>query len=361
MPAGDMNRGTDRFAAVVCHDLVVRYGDRTAVDRVSFTAERGEVLCILGPNGAGKTSTVECLEGYRRPVSGSALVLGLDPWKEHRVLVHRIGVMLQRGGVYPMLGPRRALSLFASYYEHPEDPDALLDLLRLREVATTPWRHLSGGEQARLSLALALVGRPEVVFLDEPTAGVDPEGRLAVRDVVAGLRERAVSVVLTTHELAEAERLADQIVILHRGSVVAEGPPASLASHAVEPAGSAGTGEEIVFGAAPDLDVAALGSAVGAVVVEESPGRYRVTPPSEVSATAVSAAVGAWLAEKGLALRDLRIGQSLEEAYLTIVGTSEAESSTFAQHRGRRSRGWRAPGLRSRWGPRRRGTRAGRS
>ena len=137
--------------------------------------------------------------------------------------------MLQRGGVYPMLGPRRVLELFASYYPDPEPTDGLLDLVGLRGVERTPWRRLSGGEQQRLSLALALVGRPEVVFLDEPTAGVDPEGRIGLREIIAGLRERGTCVVLTTHELAEAERLADRMVIIDAGRVVAEGTPAELA------------------------------------------------------------------------------------------------------------------------------------
>lgn len=302
-------------AAVVCANLVVRYGTRTAVQGISFAAHRGEILCVLGPNGAGKTSTVECLEGYRRPSGGLARVLGLDPVADHRALVPRIGVMLQRGGVYPVLGPRRALQLFAAYYEHPEDPDALLDLVRLREVAGTPWRHLSGGEQARLALALALVGRPEVLFLDEPTAGVDPEGRRAVRDVVAGLRHAGRCVVLTTHELAEAERLADRVVIVHRGRVVAEGTPQSLA------AATGGAGS-VAFGAAPGLDVAALGAALGAAVAEESPGRYRVAAGGT---PALTAALTAWLAARDLSLSDLRAGRSLEETYLAIVGAEGAE------------------------------------
>ena len=187
---------------------------------------------MLGPNGAGKTSTVETLEGYRRPAAGQVRVLGLDPIADHAALSGRVGVMLQRGGVYPMLGPRRVLDLFAGYYPDPVPADELLDLVGLRAVAATPWRHLSGGEQQRLSLALALVGRPEVAFLDEPTAGVDPEGRIAVRAVVAGLKEKGVCVVLTTHELGEAEKMADRIVILSAGRVVLEGTPHGLTAGA---------------------------------------------------------------------------------------------------------------------------------
>ena len=209
---------------------MVRYGPTTAVDGLSLTAHHGQVLALLGPNGAGKTSTVETLEGYRRATEGSVRVLGLDPVSDHRRVVARMGVMLQRGGVYPVMGPRRALGLFADYYDDPEDPDALLELVGLGAVARTPWRRLSGGEQQRLSLALAIVGRPEVVFLDEPTAGVDPEGRMAVRRVITELRDRGACVMLTTHELAEAERVADDVVIIAHGRTVAEGTVAELAA-----------------------------------------------------------------------------------------------------------------------------------
>jgi ABC-2 type transport system ATP-binding protein len=321
-------RAAPTTPVVRCHDLVVRYGPRTAVDRVSFTADRGEVLCILGPNGAGKTSTVECLEGYRRPASGTVQVLGLDPAADHRALVSRIGVMLQRGGVYPMLPPRRALRLFASYYENPADPEALLDLVRLRPVARTPWRHLSGGEQARLSLALALIGRPEVLLLDEPTSGVDPEGRVSVRELIRAARDRGACVLLTTHELTEAERLADRVLVLAEGSVVAEGSPTSLM-------GEPGVAREVAFGAPPGLDLEGLQVVIGAgaSVSEEEPGRYRIEvavrtaaatdqgAPAGVPTSALAAAVATWLAERGVAFRDLRVGRSLEEAYLEVLRT----------------------------------------
>ncbi len=164
--------------------LTIRYGanqEVTAVDHLNLTAQAGEVLVVLGPNGAGKTSTIEALEGYRPITEGQVSVLGLNPTRDHAALTRRMGVMLQKGGVYPMLGPRQALDLFASYYPDPIATDELLDLVSLRAVAATSWRHLSGGEQQRLSMALALIGKPQVVFLDEPTAGVDPEGRLAIR------------------------------------------------------------------------------------------------------------------------------------------------------------------------------------
>ncbi|MGH9087000.1 MAG: ABC transporter ATP-binding protein, partial [Acidimicrobiales bacterium] len=337
-----MVAGPDQRSAVEVEGLVVRYGrgeGRMAVDGLSLTAVSGEVLCVLGPNGAGKTSTIECLEGYRRPSGGRVRVLGLDPIADHRALVPRLGVMLQRGGVYPMLGPRRALHLFAAYYRDPEDPEDLLDLVGLADVAGTPWRNLSGGEQARLSLALALVGRPEVVCLDEPTAGVDPEGRLGVRQVIAGLRERGVCVLLTTHELGEAEKLADRVLILHHGRVVAEGTPAELAA-------AADGAAEVTFGAPGGLDVAALGEAVGATVTEESPGRYRVAAGASPRLTA---GLTAWLAERDAPLTDLRVGQSLEDAYLSVVGaetpaSDPAEAGGNGRRAGRRGGGRRGGG-----------------
>jgi ABC-2 type transport system ATP-binding protein len=299
-------------AAVECRDLVVRYGATTAVDGMSLTAQRGQVLAILGPNGAGKTSTVETLEGYRRATEGTVRVLGLDPVSDHRRVVARMGVMLQRGGVYPVMGPRRALRLFADYYQDPEDPEAMLELVGLRAVARTPWRRLSGGEQQRLSLALAIVGRPEVVFLDEPTAGVDPEGRIAVRQVIAGLRDRGTCVVLTTHELPEAERLADDVVIMAGGKAVARGTVAELSS--------AGGDGGIRFEGPPALDVAGLGAALGdgaGAVTEERPGQYLVAGEATAARLALLAQ---WMQSHDLPLTELRAGRrSLEEVYLRMT------------------------------------------
>ncbi|HEV3496877.1 MAG TPA: ABC transporter ATP-binding protein [Actinomycetes bacterium] len=290
--------------------LVVRYrGGVTAVDGLSFSADAGEVLALLGPNGAGKTTTVETLEGYKSPTSGSVRVLGLDPVRDHARLTPRIGVMLQKGGVYPGIRPVEAVRLFAAFYQSPEDPARLLDRLGLTGVARTTWRRLSGGEQQRLSLALALVGRPEVAFLDEPTAGVDVSGRQVIREVIGGLRERWTCVLLATHELDEAERVADRVVIVDRGRLLAQGTPAELMS-VTERA-------TIDFGAPPGLDVVALSAAVGAAVVEVRPGQYSVgTPPSP----ATVAALTAWLADNDLALGDLRAGrQSLEEVFLRLT------------------------------------------
>jgi ABC-2 type transport system ATP-binding protein len=318
--------------AIDVEGLVVRYGSRTAVDGVSLTAQAGQVLAVLGPNGAGKTTTVETLEGYRRPAAGRVRVLGLDPQADHRTLALVMGVMLQRGGPYPRLDPRRALRLYASYYPNPEDPDALLERLDLGRVATTPYRRLSGGEQQRLSLALALIGRPRVAFLDEPTAGVDPAGRLAIREVVRGLRREGACVLLTTHELNDAERLADRVVILDRGRLVAEGTPSDLMA--------AGAGREIRFGAPAGLPVDELAAALSAPVAEERPGEYRV----EAAATpAAVAGLTAWLAERDLPLADLRAGrQSLEDVFLRLTaGPDRASDDNAGNGKGRRHVGAR--------------------
>jgi ABC-2 type transport system ATP-binding protein len=326
-----------RDPAVVCRDVVIRYGDTVAVDRLSFEAQPGQVLALLGPNGAGKTSTVEALEGYRPVDGGTMRVLGLDPRRDHTALVDRIGVMLQKGGVYPMLGSAQVLNLFARYYDDAEDPDALLDLVGLTPVRRTPWRRLSGGEQQRLALALALVGKPSVLFLDEPTAGVDPEGRIVVRDIIAAQRDGGTCVILTTHELTEAERLADQVVIVDHGRKLAEGTPAALAS---------GTADGSVrFTTEPGIDAAGLADTLGpgAALDEERPGSYRLRPPDGVSSPAVVAALTGWLAERDLSLGDLRTGPSLEEAYLAITGTRGASEeptvATEPARSGRRRRG----------------------
>jgi len=299
--------------AIEVAGLTVRYGALTAVDGLDLTVAAGEVVALLGPNGAGKTSTVETLEGYRDRSAGEVSVLGLDPARDRSALMARVGVMLQQGGVHPGMAPGEALSLYAAYYEQHRDPAELLERLDLTRVASTPWRRLSGGEQRRLSLGLALVGRPEVAFLDEPTAGVDPLGRLDIRQVIADLREEAVAVLLTTHELEEAERVADRVVIVDGGRVVASGTPAELMS--------SGGGRTILFGAPPGLDVADLAVRLGVPVEETSPGEYRVA--AEASPARVAALTG-WLAEHDLPLADLRAGrQRLEDVFLRLTSPAE--------------------------------------
>lgn len=301
-------------AAIEALDLVVRYGDLTAVDRLSLSVEPGEVLALLGPNGAGKTSTVETLEGYRRPDGGAVRVLGLDPVSDHAAVVRRIGVMPQSGGLMPGIRCRESLHLFAAYYDDPTDPDELLARVGLAGRAGATWRHLSGGEQQRLSLALALVGRPAVAFLDEPTAGVDVAGRQVVRRVITDLRDAGVCVLLTTHELDEAERVADRVAIVDRGRLLALGTPAQLAA--------ASEASELRFAATGDLDAVALGAALGAAVTAEGSGRYRVATAGTPS---VVAALTAWLAQHDLPLTDLRTGGRLEDVFLRLTSSSDDE------------------------------------
>lgn len=300
-------------AAIEVEGLVVRYGSTVAVDGLDLQAEAGAVLSLLGPNGAGKTSTVETLEGYRRPAGGRVRVLGLDPQADHGRLTEKIGVMLQRGGIYPAMAPAEAIRLFASYYDDPVDPGELLERVGLKEVAETPWRRLSGGEQQRLSLALALVGKPQVAFLDEPTAGVDPAGRLAIRQVISELRDKGVCVLLTTHELEEAERLADRIVIVDHGKAVATGTPAELMTR--------DAGSELRFAAPASLDTGALSGSIGATVTEPQPGEYVVDAPGTPG---LVAQVTAWLAERDLPLADLRAGRHrLEDVFLRLTAENQ--------------------------------------
>jgi ABC-2 type transport system ATP-binding protein len=309
--------------AIDCRDLVVRYGALVAVDGLSLVAERGKVLALLGPNGAGKTSTVETLEGYRRAAGGTVRVLGYDPRTDHTSLVPHIGVMLQRGGVYPTMPARRVLELFAGFYTEPEDVDQLLDLVGLTAVARTPWKRLSGGEQQRLSLALALVGRPEVLFLDEPTAGVDPEGRLAIREVIATQRRRGVCILLTTHELPEAERLADEVVIAAHGRALARGTVAELAARAGKPG--------IDFSAPEDIDVQALAGVLDvevSAIRQVGTGRYAVKAPATAARLA---SLAGWLEERKLPVSDLSAGhRSLEDVYLELT-RSASSPETLAE------------------------------
>ena len=295
--------------AVEVEQLVVRYGDVVAVDELSVTARAGEVTTILGPNGAGKTSTIETLEGYRRPTHGRVRVMGLDPIADHHALTARMGVMLQRGGIYPGIRVGEAARLFCALYDHRRTAIELLELVGLSDKTGRTWKQLSGGEQQRLSLALALAGRPEVAFLDEPTAGVDVSGRQVVRRIVRALAAEGTAVVLTTHELDEAERLSDRVLIIDHGRLVAEGTTAELMVK--------GAGDEIRFGAPAGIDTTTLAARLGGPVVEATAGEYIAA----VAATPANvAALTAWLAENQLPLADLRAGrQRLEDVFLRLT------------------------------------------
>ncbi len=214
--------------AVEIDGLVMRYGATTAVDDLSLTVDRHTITAVLGPNGAGKTTTLETCEGFRRPQRGRVRVLGLDPHRDRARLLPRLGVMLQSGGAWGAARAEEMLRHLARLHAHPLDVAVLVERLALDECGRTPYRRLSGGQQQRLGLAMALVGRPELVFVDEPTAGMDPHARRATWDLLRELRDDGVTVVLTTHHMDEAERLADRIHIVDRGRLVASGTAAEL-------------------------------------------------------------------------------------------------------------------------------------
>jgi ABC-2 type transport system ATP-binding protein len=326
-PAGEPAAGRED-AAIELRGLTKRYGSRTAVDGLDLVVRTGETLALLGPNGAGKTTTIECCEGYRRPDAGSVRVLGLDPRRDGDRLRSRMGLMLQEGGVYPMARPHEVLRLFSRFYDDPLDPDALLERVGLVDARRTRFRDLSGGQKQRLSLALALVGKPEIVFLDEPTAGLDPAARRRTWEHVRELQADRVTVVLTTHLLDEAEELADRVAIVDRGRLIALGTPDEL-TH--------GDRGELGFSARAGLDVAALSVAVGASVDEPRPGRYVVHAQNDPQ---LVARLAAWLAEHDVLLGELQAGKrSLEDVFLRIT----AEASSVQAEDGARALG-PAPG-----------------
>ncbi|MGI8759761.1 MAG: ABC transporter ATP-binding protein [Jatrophihabitantaceae bacterium] len=299
--------------AVEVRGLVKNYGSRRAVDGLTLDVARGSVLALLGPNGAGKTTTVEICEGFRRPDAGTVRVLGLDPIADAAALRPRVGVMLQDGvGGYTAAHAIEMLRLFAAYARTPHDPVQLLDAVGLTEVAHTPVKRLSGGQQQRLSLALALVGRPELVFLDEPTAGMDPQARRGTWEFIRKLRADGVSVVLTTHYLDEAEQLADSVVVIDCGHIVAEGTPAELTR--------AGAEGQIRFHAQSGLRLASLLAALpeGTSVVEEEPGRYLVA--GDVNPQLL-ATLTAWCAGQGVLAEHLSVERrTLEDVFFELTG-----------------------------------------
>ncbi|WP_371829442.1 ABC transporter ATP-binding protein [Rhodococcoides yunnanense] len=293
-------------------DVRKAYSGVAAVDGIDITVERGQVLALLGPNGAGKTTTVEMCEGFVTPDSGTVRVLGLDPIRQSAQLRPRIGVMLQGGGAYPGSKAGEMLRLVASYSANPLDPDWLLDCLGLERAVKTPYRRLSGGQQQRLALACAIVGRPELVFLDEPTAGLDAQARLLVWELVEALRRDGVGVLLTTHLMDEAEQLADELVIIDHGQIVASGTASELTKQ--------GADGRLRFTAPPGLELSLLDAALpsGYSPVEELPGSYVI---EGVIDPQILVTVTSWCAGQNVLATELQVDQRrLEDVFLELTG-----------------------------------------
>jgi ABC-2 type transport system ATP-binding protein len=292
--------------------LAKRYGGTAAVAGIDLTMAADSVLALLGPNGAGKTTTVEICEGFRTADAGTVRVLGLDPATDGDRLRPRIGVMPQGGGAYPGVRAGEMLRLVAACSARPLDPDWLLDVLGLDTCARLPFKRLSGGQQQRLALACAVVGRPELVFLDEPTAGLDPQGRRLVWELIGAMRRDGVAVLLTTHQMAEAEELADDVVIIDHGRVVAHGSPVALTAN--------GDDAELRFRARPGMDLRLLSDELpaGYHAAEPAAGRYLVQGPID---PAVLSAVTSWCAGQGALADDVQVSRrSLEDVFLELTG-----------------------------------------
>ncbi|WPF65124.1 MULTISPECIES: ABC transporter ATP-binding protein [unclassified Corynebacterium] len=284
----------------------------TAVNELSLSARRGEILALLGPNGAGKTTTIDMCVGFLKPTAGQISVLGLDPATQPERVRERIGIMLQGGGSYSGIKVEEMLRLTAAYSANPLDPGWLMEVVGLTGARKNTYRRLSGGQQQRLSLALALIGRPELVFLDEPTAGMDAQSRLAVWDLMRVLRRDGVTVVLTTHLMDEAEALADQVVIMDRGRAVASGTPAELTTD---------TQPQLRLSTASELDTAAVERQAhlpegSCVAVRPLHYALQIAPTPQAVAQVVSA-----VAAQGVLVRSLDVARcSLEDVFLDITG-----------------------------------------
>lgn len=295
--------------AILVENLVKSYGGKRAVDGLSFEVDRGQIVALLGPNGAGKTTTVEILESFRKPDAGRVEVLGLNVETQAEELKPRMGVMLQNGGLYPAITPREALDLFAHFYPSSREPDELLKAVGLVEVAGTRYRRLSGGEKQRLRLAIAMIGCPEIIFLDEPTAGLDPHARRATWGLIASLRERGTTVVLTTHYLEEAERLADRIAIIDHGKLIAMGSTAQL-THSDRPL--------VWVRAASGIDLALIRRLSSARAVREDHGSIAV---ETADAGKLLMEMSAVFYEAGVQVEEMRVGNaSLEDTFLRLTG-----------------------------------------
>jgi ABC-2 type transport system ATP-binding protein len=292
--------------------LVIKYGNVTAVDHVSFTAQPGRVTVILGPNGAGKTSTIEACEGFLAPTAGSVQVLGLNPFLQRKQLNRQMGIMLQDGGIYPSARVGELVQQYCALYGNGVDANALVARVGLQAVASTTYRRLSGGEKQRLSLALALAALPKIIFLDEPTSGIDVNGRDLVRSIIRELRDSGCCVIVATHELDEAERIADDVLVFHRGNVVASGTLHELRSGR----------EEIRFRSNSLIDVHSLSTTLGYTVEQTRQSEFTIAGTSD---SRVIVQLTDWAKANNVDIGDIGAGsQRLDDVFrrLTAEPTS---------------------------------------
>jgi ABC-2 type transport system ATP-binding protein len=294
-----------------------RYDDHEAVRGIDLEVRRGEIFAFLGPNGAGKTTTVEILEGFRHADEGQVEVLGANPWRAPSAWRERIGIVLQESEAEPSLTVRECLDLYAGYYRAPRHVDETLALVGLSEQSDERASGLSGGQRRRLDVALALIGDPELIFLDEPTTGFDPSARRAAWEVIAGLRDLGKTVFLTTHYMEEAERLADRIAVIAAGEIIAQGTPQTLGDRR-------SSGARITFSAPSSPALAELPSALGERTERHPDGRISLSS-STVAADLHS--LSGWALAHGLQLEDLEVRQpTLEDVYLNLTDNNQTRS-----------------------------------
>ena len=307
----------------------MRYGDKTAVDALDLDVPLGTITAVLGPNGAGKTTTLETCEGYRRPQQGTVRVLGLDPVGQRRELLPRIGVMLQDGGAWSGVRAVEMLRHIAALHANPLPIGPLVERLGLGDCGRTPYRRLSGGQQQRLSLAMAVVGRPEIVFVDEPTAGMDPQARRTTWELLRELRADGVTVVLTTHYMDEAEQLADQIRIIDHGRLIASGSPIDL-TRGTAPNHGGATIRLVVTEPFPADAPASLQERLGGGVEVRPIGDRSLLITGTADSTTL-ASVSAWCEQYGVLPESLNLGQrNLEDVFLEITGRGLASTETIS-------------------------------
>ncbi|HTU77882.1 MAG TPA: ABC transporter ATP-binding protein [Solirubrobacteraceae bacterium] len=307
----------DGDPVISVHGLRKRYGEHEAVRGIDLEVRRGEIFAFLGPNGAGKTTTVEILEGFRRASDGQVRVLGADPWHAPSSWRERIGAVLQESEAEPGLTVRECLELFAGYYRAPRPVEETLAHVGLSEQVEERASALSGGQRRRLDVALALIGDPELIFLDEPTTGFDPSARRAAWELIAGLRELGKTVFLTTHYMEEAERLADRIAVISAGEIVAQGTPQTLGDRQL-------SGAQITFALPAGTAVEELPAAFCERTERELDGRI-VLPSSSVAADLH--ALSGWALARGVELEDLEVRRpTLEDVYLKLTANDRRRS-----------------------------------